>query len=582
MKVHLLSQEGATPRELLAAVARERGCVDQGEVEKFLEPHPELPNPISEIPDYSKARVRLARALASNERIVLFGDYDCDGVCAVAQMHDFLRAVGAADLHWFIPERMADDYGLNAASVEKCFNKFKPSLVVSLDCGSSSLDPIRWLTARGVDTIVLDHHQFVGATEGGHPAVAHLNPKAWAPEPGSAMAQLAEMSAGGLTYLLVSQLAQDMECPTWPQHKSLMLAGLSTVADVMPMRGLNRALVKNAMLVANDVEHQGVPGLAALSEVCKVETVTAQTFGFLWGPRLNATGRLESATAALELLLSTDWTAAKQLAQSCDEWNRERQGIQRAIEKQADQAARETLEAEPGTKIIVLANKAWHCGVVGIVASHIKERFQRPAILCGWHDDGYWKGSGRSMEPYDLGHHVVSAQAAGLLLKGGGHKLAAGLGVSEDGIEAFSNWMNQGCPCGLHDFHPSFEVLAKVDGSRTPNPDELARKWHELLERLEPTGSGNPMPNLLLEHAKLAWGPQPKQRKESEEVWGYGAGFEWSGRGLIFLTWADPARAASVWRKGSTYSMVVNISKYSRPNGPGYSWRVIACEEESP
>lgn len=577
MKLVRLAVKNGKPSHLLEAVCRARGCETMDDIEEFLQDLPLIKNPIAQLPDYSKAKERLLQALKQKEHIVIFGDYDVDGITALVQMHDLLKAAHHEFFHWFIPDRMEDDYGLTQGAVEKCLAAFSPQLIITVDCGSSSQAAIRFLHERNVDCIVIDHHS-VELTLNKHPAYAHLNPKAYALE--NSVAALTELSAAGLVFLFCEQFVQDTKIPSWDRDRALILAGLGTIVDVMPLRKINRALAKHSLHRADQPEMLAkIPGLIALKQISGTDQVTVQTYSFQWGPRLNATGRLEEASCSVRLLLSQNSKEALALAQACDDYNRERQAVQRKIESSAFEQAQNFLKKNPNEPVLLLADKEWHPGVVGIVASRVKERWCRPAILCGWHESaGYWKGSGRSLEPYDLGAGIKQALQAGLLLKGGGHRAAAGVTFKAEQLETFRQWLNDHCSHALEDFQLEHEILAEVEGSLTPNALELARKWRALLSRLEPFGMGNPLPHLLLSSAELRWGPEPKHARETGKIWAYRAGFSWSGQGLLFVDWPEPERASQEWQKGLRYNLVVHVNTYQGINELVYGWRVRDCK----
>ena len=579
MKMARLEVKGEKPRDLLEAVCRARGCQTSNEIEEFLHTLPPLFNPIGQLPDYAKAEERLLRALKQKERIVIFGDYDCDGITALVQMVDLLKTANhEALLYWFIPDRMEDDYGLTQGAVEKCLAAFQPQLLITVDCGSSSQSAIEFLKEQKVDSIVIDHHSIESGLES-HPAYAHLNPKS-CPSLDHKASHLVELSAAGLVFLFCEQFVQNTKIKNWNKERSLILAGFGTVVDVMPLRHINRALAKHSLHYANQSELLNkIPGLVALKQIAATTQITVQTYAFQWGPRLNATGRLEEATCSVELLLANNLSTALTFAKKCDVFNQERKALQKKIEESAFRQAEEFLSQNPNTPVLVLADKTWHPGVVGIVASRVKERWMRPAILCGWNESaGYWKGSGRSLEPYDLGAEIKQAVQQRLLLKGGGHRAAAGLTLTFEQLESFRKWLCLHCSNRLEDFQLAHEILAEVEGKLTPNATELAKKWHTLLTRLEPFGMGNPMPHLLLSSAELRWGPEPKTTRETGKIWAYRAGFSWSGEGLLFVDWPETERASSEWKKGECYHLVVQVSTYQGTQKMVYGWKVRDCK----
>ena len=577
MKVARLEVKGTKPSDFLEAVCRARGCQTKQETEEFLQELPPIFNPIAQLPDYQKAEERLLRAIQQKERIVIFGDYDCDGITALVQMVHLLETAKHEALHWFIPDRMEDDYGLTQSAVEKCLAAFQPQLLIAVDCGSSSQKTIQFLKERQVDCIVIDHHSIESHAKL-HPAYAHLNPKSYLLT--NEALKLTELSAAGLVFLFCEQFTKAARIDWWDKDRALILAGFGTVVDVMPLRHINRALIKHSLYLANQSEIlKRIPGLLALKKISATQHITVQTYSFQWGPRLNATGRLEEATCSVQLLLSKNLPQALALAEKCNSFNLERKTIQKKIEESAFQQAEELLSQNPDTPILVLSHKEWHPGVVGIVASRVKERWVRPAILCGWHESaGYWKGSGRGLEPYDLGAEIKRALEQGLVLKGGGHRAAAGLTLNPDQFETFREWLNKNCSVALKDFQFAHEVLAEVEGKITSEAANLAQKWHRLFTKLEPFGMGNPLPYLLLSSAELRWGPEPKITQETGKAWAYRAGFSWSGEGLLFVDWPEPERAIKEWKKGERYNLVMHVTSYQGTREMVYGWRVKDCQ----
>lgn len=584
MKIRELPKQSLRGKDLLEAVARARGCGTPAEIAEFLHPHPPIRNDLGRLPGYGAARERIRRALAEREPILLFGDYDCDGITALVQMHDFLRAAGHEALHWFIPDRMKHEYGLTEGAAAEAVERHAPRLILTLDCGSSALSTLAALQARGIDCIVVDHHAVPRGDPGIHPAFSHLNPKG---TPGSEpyLEALREMSAAGLTFLLCDQLAQDLGISRWSRDRSCILGGLGTLVDVMPLLRVNRALVKQALRLANDPHTLGlIPGLVALQEVAGPARVDARAFGFRWGPRLNAGGRLEDAVDPVSLLLAGDVSEARPLAERCQQTNRARQDLQQEIETAAFRLAASALEADPASRVLLLCQEDWHPGIVGIVAGRLRERFSRPAFVCGWHQDGYWKGSGRSPEGFDLGAAAQAAVDAGLLLGGGGHRMAAGIKIAPEKVDSLRLWLREQCALSSEDFAPVHEVLAPVETPAREDTTELARCWCEFYSRLEPFGAANPLPAVILRRSKLRWGPKAKARRETGDVWGVTAGFSWSGRGYLFADWTDVTRAQAEWQAEGIYDLLLTVTSsqgVERQTGAPvtfYNWKVVDCE----
>lgn len=300
----------------------------------------------------------------------------------------------------------------------------------------------------------------------------------------------------------------------------------------------------------------------------------SNTYGFQWGPRLNALGRLEDATISVKLLLSKTVKDAEPLAEKCNEANIERKNIQDKIVEEAIAEAH-SLMNDHRHKVIILNNKAWHTGIVGIVASKIKERFQRPAIICGWQEDkGCWKGSGRSVCGFDLGEATHSAKIRGILLGGGGHEMACGLSFDTKHLAELRNWMNDKCLLTEEDFAPSYTVL----GNRFDQSEEA---WVRIYEQLEPFGNGNPKP-WLYASGRLMWSGDNKTKEGV--VWSIRAGFrcEDGPDKLIYFTWKNIEQAMAKWQKGSDYQMVLSVSESIKeyPDGKKtyYNWDVRDCE----
>ena len=571
MKRTYLNPQGKTTRHFLEAVARARGCATASEIEEFLAPAPPVRNYLPLLPDYAKAAARLRAAIAGHERVLLFGDWDCDGILALTQMRDLVAATGFEEVEWFIPDRRADDYGLTPESVRRCYEQFQPRLIISVDCGSPSREAVAWLKERGVDVIIIDHHQ-LGAHGAENPALAHLNPKAHAGDTPE-LAELREMSAAGLAYLFCEQFAKENDLTAWDAKRSLILAGLGTVSDVMRLTGVNRALAKGALSLARvPAELARVPGLVALNEEARAGEINASTFGFVWGPRLNATGRLEEATAAVKLLMAQTVEEARPFARHCQEANDERRRIQAEIAQAAHEQAAELMRSSAAeeARVLVLYDQTWHPGVVGIVASKIKERYSRPAIVLGWHEDGFWKGSGRSIPAYDLGGAIQRATQAGLLLGGGGHRMAAGLKAGLEQIDDLRAWLNSECALTAEDFAPELEILGRCE-SLAP------AEWCEVFEALEPCGNGNPRPLLWLSHAELCWGPS-EMRGRDNTVWALKAGFKCAGGATLYCVWSDLQRARAEWVRGTRYDAAVSLSRTVKEGRVYFNWRVAACE----
>jgi len=402
-----------------------------------------MPDP-SALTDMDIAAERLAKAVKGGERIALFGDYDVDGGASVAVVQRWLRMMGR-EATIYIPDRIDEGYGPNVSAMESLAREH--ALIICLDCGTLSHEPIAAAIAAGAEVIVADHHL---AGETLPTCTAVVNPNRQDDESG-----LGQLCAAGVAFLLLAAtnraLRPDFPGGTEPNLLGLLdLVALATVADVAPLTGLNRAFVRQGLTV---MRSRNNAGLRALADVARMDSApTAFHLGFLLGPRVNAGGRVGRADMGARLLCCDDPEEAAGLAGMLDDYN----GARRAIEAEVQEAAIAQVEARGiSGGLVWAAGEGWHPGVVGIVASRLKERFNRPAVVIGL-ANGEGKGSGRSIGGVDLGRAVQAAVREGLLLKGGGHKMAAGLTVARDQLDAAMERIGAllakqgaagGCPC---------------------------------------------------------------------------------------------------------------------------------------
>jgi single-stranded-DNA-specific exonuclease len=444
---------------------------------------------------------RLVRAIRAQERVTLWGDYDVDGVCSTALLTTFLREVGL-EVRTYIPHRLGEGYGLNVTAVERLASE-GTQLLVTLDCGITSHAEIGKANALGLEVIVVDHH---AVPETMPPAVAVLNPL----QPGCDY-PTKWLCAGGVTFALCMALRKSLREAGFftalkrpePNLKQLLdLVALATVADVVPLTGANRILVRHGLEILTAGAR---PGVRALKEVAQLSgtRITAGHVGFRLGPRINAAGRLDDASIGLQLLLSKDVERARPLAQKLDAANAERQQIERAMVQGALEQAQGFVEK--GARGLVLAKEGWHPGVVGIVASRVVERFHRPTVLIGSHE-GTWRGSARSIE----GFHLYDAlkTCAHHLTKFGGHKAAAGLSIDPKELEAFRAAFHEvtGARLTEEQLIPRQRIDAVVQ------PKELDVKAVEALQTLAPFGMGNPEP--VLGSRRVVTSPRVLENKQ--------------------------------------------------------------------
>jgi single-stranded-DNA-specific exonuclease len=483
-----IAQRAGVP-EIVGRLLAARGIGIEG-CGNFLDPtlRALLPDP-SLLSDMDAAAERLADAVARGETVGVFGDYDVDGACSGAVMVGFLRGLGCT-VHPHVPDRMAEGYGPNAPALRGLAAR-GASLIVCVDCGTAAGEALASVHGAA-DVIVLDHHK----AEGLPPSVlATVNPNRLDDTSGLGM-----LCATSVAFLAAVATARTLRrrgffaARAEPDLIGLLdLVALATVCDVMPLTGVNRALVCQGLKVMGRRER---PGIAALLAVAQAKPLlTAMTCGFGLGPRINAAGRIADSGLGLRLLLCEDAEEAANLAQHLDEVNRERQEVEGCILEAAFQAAE--AQAVAGCAALLVSGEAWHPGVVGIVAGRIKERFNRPTCVAGI-AAGLAKGSGRSVPGVDLGAAVIAARQSGILATGGGHAMAAGFSLESGRLEAFHAFLNErlanaaALPAAAD---LTVEAAIAVPGATV----ELAGH----VGRLAPFGAGNEEPTFVLHHARV-------------------------------------------------------------------------------
>lgn len=469
--------------------ARDVGLDD---VPDFLEPTLRrfLPDPLH-LKDMDRAVARLVRAVRQGERIVVFGDYDVDGATSAALLLRFFRSVGG-DVGVYIPDRRKEGYGPNAAALLK-LKAEGASVVVTVDCGVTAYEPLAEAKKAGLDLIVIDHHQAEPALPD---AVAVVDPNRI--DDTSPHKQLA---AVGVAFLLCVGVNRALRQAGWygdarPEpdlRQWLDLVALGTVADVVPLTGVNRVLVRQGLAV---MHKRGNAGLAALADVAKLrEPASAYHLGFLLGPRVNAGGRVGQADLGARLLSSDDAHEVGALAVRLDEFNAERRAIEREVFDQA--IARIEGTYGPDRKglpaALVVESEGWHVGVIGIVASRLVERYGRPAFVIGM-DGGVGKGSGRSVCGVDLGAAVLAARQSGLLVNGGGHAMAAGLTVAREQLPHLAHFLADRIAPQLGNAPPVREL--GIDAALAPGA--ATQELVAMIERAGPFGAGNALPRFAL------------------------------------------------------------------------------------
>ncbi|MFK7869973.1 MAG: single-stranded-DNA-specific exonuclease RecJ [Roseobacter sp.] len=479
-----LVQQAAVPQAVANVLAR-RGVSPQ-EAIGFLSPAlRDLLSDPRHLRDMEKAAKRLIQAVNNRERVAIFADYDVDGGCSAALLIAWLRDFNT-DATLYIPDRIDEGYGPNDAAMSDLAARH--DLIVCVDCGTLSHGPVE--AAAGADVVILDHHLGGETLPAAH---AIVNPNRQ-DEDGS----LSHLCAAGVVFLLLVEVGRQLREAgrKGPDLLSFLdLVALATVADVAPLIGVNRAFVRQGLLV---MARRHRPGLAALSDIARLDRApTAYHLGYVLGPRINAGGRVGAADLGAQLLATQDLQQASRLAERLDALNTER----RAIEERVRAEALAQAEARGFDRALVwAAGDGWHPGVVGIVASRLKEVSGKPSIVIGF-ENGIGKGSGRSVPGIDLGQPIQRLALEDLLLKGGGHKMAAGLTVREDLLEpamvALESLLEkQGA-------HQSNTADLRLDGILMPTAATV-----ELVESIEtagPFGAGASAPRFALAHMRVRY-----------------------------------------------------------------------------
>ncbi|WP_182085819.1 single-stranded-DNA-specific exonuclease RecJ [Aureimonas sp. ME7] len=488
-----MAQLHAIP-DLVARVMAARG-VAADDAGRFLDPtiRDLMPDP-STLTDMDKAAARLADAIERGERVAVFGDYDVDGAASSALLYRYLTHFGI-ECEIRIPDRVTEGYGPNAQALRELAGR-GATLIVTVDCGSTSFEALDAIAKEDVDLLVLDHHQ-VGTEL--PPAMAIVNPNRQDDISGQG-----HLCAAGVVFLTLASVSRELRrrgrsAAQLPDLRhELDLTALATVCDVVPLIGFNRALVVKGLQV---LRARSSVGLRALADVARLQgPIEAFHLGFVLGPRINAGGRIGSADLGSRLLTLRDDAKAQEIAEQLHLLNAERQAMEREMLSEAEVEIRAEIGNGEGPPILVAGRESWHPGIVGLIAARLKERFSRPAFAISFDGSGRGTGSGRSIGGFDIGRFVREAVADGILVRGGGHAMAAGLTIERSQLAEFRLRAETHARSAVDALRAN-DVLS-IDGALGARG--LTVDLVGMVERAGPFGSGHPAPVFALPRHRVA------------------------------------------------------------------------------
>ncbi|MEP6565392.1 MAG: single-stranded-DNA-specific exonuclease RecJ [Mesorhizobium sp.] len=479
--------------DIVARVLAGRG-VTAAETERFLDPtiRDLLPDPAS-LTDMDKAAARIAQAIVAREKVAIFGDYDVDGAASSALLKRFLSHFSVPS-EIYIPDRIFEGYGPNPEAMRELVSR-GATLIVTVDCGTNSAVSIDAAKAAGADVVVLDHHQVGGPLP---EAIAVVNPNREDDLSGQG-----HLCAAGVVFLTLVQTAKILRgrlpdaAP--PDLLALLdLAALATVCDVVPLTGVNRAFVVKGLQMARQQKNEGLAALARVSRIG--EPISTFHLAYLIGPRINAGGRIGDAALGSRLLATDDPVEARTIAETLDRLNQERQQMELEMLAQARAEADAELAGGNGPAIVVTASTSWHPGIVGLLASRLKDHARRPAFAIAFNANGVGTGSGRSVSGFDLGRLVREAADAGLIVKGGGHAMAAGITVERAKLGELRAFFEERAAADV--FRLQGEESLAIDGALAAEGATLGLL--DALEKAGPFGAGHVAPVFALPRHRVA------------------------------------------------------------------------------
>ncbi|MDJ0921255.1 MAG: single-stranded-DNA-specific exonuclease RecJ [Henriciella sp.] len=484
--------------DLLARLLAPRG-VRASDAQDYLKPtlRNAFPNP-SSFADMEKAAALVLDAIVEGKAVTVFADYDVDGGTSSAILTRYFRAWGR-ELGLYVPDRLKEGYGPSPAAFE-ALKTTGADLVITVDCGAAARDALEHAAAIDLPVVVIDHHLMSGAEP---PAAALVNPNR--PDDTSGQGHLA---AAGVVYVFVAALnrlarergiAPDGGLPDILQW--LDLCALGTLCDMSPLRGANRAFVRQGLKILERGQNTGLRALADIAGIGKIESVYHATF--VLGPRLNAGGRVGDPWLAAKLLATEDRAEAIEIAERLHGLNDERKAVEAAILEQASVEAQKTLDADPDAGILIAAGEGWHPGVIGIVAGRLKDRFHLPAIVIGWGEGlgPVAKGSARSVHGVNIGDTIAAAAKEGVILSGGGHAMAGGLSLQPDQLPALKEWM----AAHMSEFREERAAAKELVIDALLAPASVTPELFDQVETLGPFGQGAPQPVFALRDVEITY-----------------------------------------------------------------------------
>ena len=465
--------------------------IKRDEIESYLNPSIKnfLPNP-NNLKDMEKSTLRSIKAILESEKIGIFGDYDVDGATSTALLGNYFSELNL-DYEIYIPDRKKEGYGPSVQGFQELINK-KVKIIFTVDCGTLSYDAINFAKKEKVDVIVLDHHQSEIKLPS---AFSIVNPNRFDDK-----SNLQYLCAAGVTFMFLVSLNRELRTKKWFEQNNIIepnlinyldLVSLGTVCDVVPLTGLNRAIVKQGLKIIKTKKNLG---LKTLLDICKIESnPSIYHLGYLIGPRINAGGRVGKCSHGANLLLNKDPKYTFKLAIELDQFNRERQ----ILEKDLLQKILGDTKDYINDPVLVLSGNNWHEGIIGIVAARLKDKFNKPVIIISVNgDEG--KASARSIVGFDIGSVIIAATQKNLLLKGGGHKMAGGFSIKIKNIEKFKSFVFKKYKSINENLKSDKPLL--LDSVIAPSAVNL--DFYKKVELLSPFGSGNPEPRFIIEDLK--------------------------------------------------------------------------------